>query len=91
MKGEGGPIFLRLQESKQRLILNSDRAVKVRNLLLNLHERELDSCEIKQVVLAVNSFLAGEEQGQAHKLSEPFYHPRFKNGRREYGKYNRPY
>lgn len=82
LKGQGGPALIRLQENKQRLILNSEGAGKVRSLLLNFHERDLDSGEIKQVVLAVNSFLAGEEQGQAQKLSQPFYHPRFKNGRR---------
>lgn len=43
-------------------------------------------------MLAVNSFVAEEEQSHAKKApAEPFYHPRFKNGRREYGKYNRPY
>lgn len=91
VRGNAGPVLVRLQDSKQRLIFSSEGASKVRNLLLNLYERDLDSCEIKEIVQAVNSFFAESEQSEALKVSEPFYHPRFRNGRREYGKYNRPY
>jgi hypothetical protein len=42
LKAEGGPTLVRLQDSKQRLIVNSENARQLRLLLLRLHEEDLN-------------------------------------------------